>query len=300
MFRLSPDLQTLLEGTELGEFRISDVPWPFDSFVVLLAQPIPTLTPGEFTDAILVSRGTAVLTPDSPLVTVELLPQGFGTREYLPDRVVLEMEDAFRDKRKERLKKLLDRWGKAAEPYLRPIFHLNSMSGEYVKTSAAKLAENALVGHPNWMKNLNQNIASYPHWDGAVRIIAGLSLYLKSLPTKKHKESDRLQRSTIQADWQSVVNGADVCAVSSAHELSGEEHENLKLAIQDEQLALDAEAKGQTYEVRAHYRRGHWRRAPGTANNPEAPKVIHVRPTLVRRDRLPDGTAPRGSETRLK
>lgn len=51
------------------------------------------------------------------------------------------------------------------------------------------------------------------------------------------------------------------------------------------------------HELCAHFRRGHWRRPPGQGDDPTASKTVWVRPTLVRRDRLPEGALPGGSES---
>jgi len=67
--------------------------------------------------------------------------------------------------------------------------------------------------------------------------------------------------------------------------------------------AIDAEDlnKVRLWEVKPHWRRGHWRRKPGWQAYVEAgqkPPLTFVRPTLVRRDRLADG--PEGSNAEYK
>jgi hypothetical protein len=41
------------------------------------------------------------------------------------------------------------------------------------------------------------------------------------------------------------------------------------------------------FELSCPFREGHWRRPPGKGDDPTAPRTVHVRPCIVRRDRLP-------------
>jgi hypothetical protein len=298
MFRLTDDLQLLLEGTDLGDFRVSDIPWPFDSFVVLLARPIETMC-NAWVDAILVSRGNQLLHPSQPYVEIQLLPTVLDQREYLPQYAIRDMEDALAKKRVSRLRKLFDRWSPAADPLLRTIFPISPSLDIGVSRSALSMAK---ISAPLAEDCLDPHIEHYPHWDLALRIVAGLALHLTTISGHSRHAPTWTRPDTHTLDFQAVVSDALVCEVSSTHILSANERQNLREAIDDERSVAIGKTTSDcaSREVRAHYRRGYWRRAPGSGNDPNAPKCIHVRPTLVRSDRLPQGAAPQGAESRFK
>lgn len=289
-FRMSGDLQLLLEATDLGDFSLSEIPWPFGSFAIVLENPIDC-SGGVLADVILVTTCYKVLNGASSLVQIHLLPQAMDEREFLPTHAIRDLEDAVMHRRGPRFSKLMDRWGNAAHSLLRTIFSIDMRSDAPVTGSAFNAAMGAWG--PRAVHNLNPDITSYPHWDAAVRLVAGLCFYLKSLPAQSGHVSTWTRPASATTDWQAVINTAQVCSLSSAHTLTAEEHQDLRDAV-------DEERRGSTYQVRAHFRRGHWRRAPGKGDDPNSPRVVHVRPTLVRRDRLPEGAAPGGTETRIK
>ena len=94
-----------------------------------------------------------------------------------------------------------------------------------------------------------------------------------------------------QQDLSLVTREAEVCTISSCHKLTAKERAALGIDMKVGSVG--------GHEVRAHFRRGHWRRLPGYGDQPDAPKLVWVRPTLVRRDRLPRGALPGGAETIL-
>ncbi len=140
---------------------------------------------------------------------------------------------------------------------------------------------------------INENITEkYPEMRIALRLAVGLSLYLKSLPRSSSHVSKwhpiRLPRTM---STQSITAEAEVCDVTSIYKFTA-----------DEQRTLDAIKKGNRphgFEIRTHFREGHWRRAPGTGSDPTAPKTVHVRPTLVRRDLLSEGELPSGAVKKM-
>lgn len=290
VFRMSSDLQLLLEATDLGDFSFSEIPWPFDSFVLLLETPIACLN-GTHVDAILVTTCYKILDSKSTMVQIHLLPQEIDKREFLPTHAVHDFEDALKKGRSQRMKKLIDRWSHTAAPFMRTFFSLDKRADASVAGSAFNTMKES-VGTKAGQSNLDANIEQYPHWDAAVRVVAGLCLYLKSLPARNNQAGDWIKPPSVP-DWKAIINASEVCSVTSVHTLTAEEQQDLRGAVNEER-------SGPKHQVRAHYRRGHWRRAPGYGGDQNSPRVIHVRPTLVRRDRLPEGAAPGGSESRIK
>jgi hypothetical protein len=127
-------------------------------------------------------------------------------------------------------------------------------------------------------------------------LVSAFIAYLSTLPpgspylsdwTAKSKSYLRNKRGA--RDPRSITDGARICTVSSSYVLS-----------QAEQAVIGRREQTGTYQVRPHFRRGHFRRRPGHGHDPAAPRVVWVRPTLVRADRLPPGGIPGGTEAVLK
>lgn len=124
------------------------------------------------------------------------------------------------------------------------------------------------------------------HFEIAARIVAGLCLYLTTLPTRTSHRSEWRPADSLakRPDPRAITTGAEVCLVSSVYELTAQERE-----------VIERVGPRGYYELCCHFRRGTWRRKPGFGQDPTAPKVVHVRPTIVRKDRLPEGAVPGGS-----
>ncbi|MBI5654118.1 hypothetical protein HZC53_00470 [Candidatus Uhrbacteria bacterium] len=122
------------------------------------------------------------------------------------------------------------------------------------------------------------------------RLVAGLCLYLNSLPSGAPQISPvrGLSRSQRHQDAKAVTNDAEICTVSSIYRLTPEEHKLLE---------EHKRSKHGTFELCAHFRRGHWRRPPGKGDDPTADWSVWVRPHMVRRDRLAPGELPGGTQT---
>lgn len=126
-----------------------------------------------------------------------------------------------------------------------------------------------------------------------IRILFGLCAYMStftadngSIPEVVQKTSYTKKVYAGAKDGPALVTSAEVLKVQSVIRLSTEEREIIR-----DQLS----GRG-GWEVKAHFREGYWRRPKGEGHNPDASKTVWVRPTLVRRDRLPDNTLPLGAE----
>ena len=129
----------------------------------------------------------------------------------------------------------------------------------------------------------------------AWRIVYGLCLYLTSLPKNSvnmgtWEPVQKQNRPSATPDLSAITDESLICSVSSIRKLSHEDRELL--------FNQHSGHKG-GYEVRAHFRMGHWRRPPRTAQDSEQQKTVWVQPTLVRRDRLPEGAIPHGTQLNL-
>lgn len=122
------------------------------------------------------------------------------------------------------------------------------------------------------------------------QLIAGFCFYLQTLPSgSPHRSAWTGVRNPGESDPKAITNGADICLITSSVTLTAEERRT-----------FDGEGQPTGRALSAHSRRGHFRRAAGTGNDPNAPKVILVRPTMVRRDRLQPGELVGGAHVKVK
>jgi hypothetical protein len=117
------------------------------------------------------------------------------------------------------------------------------------------------------------------------RLLVGFILYLSMLPPGSPHRSDwEKPANPGKPDPRSITDGAEICTVASIHRLTPEEQERFL-----------SESVTTGREVSAHFRRGHFRKAPGTGHDPDAPRIVMVKPTIVRRDRLRPGEVVGGA-----
>ena len=284
VFHLTEELLTLLSLTSLDGIRWSEVNWPFDSFLVTLDQPLIDENGTHF-DTILLYRFEVA---EGWAVGVQLYSSNL--EGYRP----LTFDD------RERINKLHARgltgplgkwsgriaaWFKATGPIpfsisiplppgLQDCFVTDSYRAIYDK-----------LGHS--YTGLQEDGSSNETIDAALRIAVGLCLYLATLHSESGEQQsswEGVPREESKKDPRAVTREAKVCWVSSKYRLSQEESDVVE------------SFRGRAHvSMCAHWRRGHWRRSPGQGDNPDAPKHVWVRPTLVRKDRLKPGELPGGS-----
>jgi hypothetical protein len=127
--------------------------------------------------------------------------------------------------------------------------------------------------------------------DQGFRLIAAFCLYLLSLPPGDPNRSEWTKPPKQgKPDPRAITNDALICNVTSTFTLSAEERT----------VFLDPGPRRHGPELSTHFRRGHFRRRPGEGNDPAAPKMILVKPALVRGDRLREGELPAGALTNAK
>lgn len=117
------------------------------------------------------------------------------------------------------------------------------------------------------------------------RIVFGLLLYLQSRPAE-----ELMPKGWVKSVFERTIGRnnlirlpSEVCEVRSIYQLSDIERKAIKPLL-----------RGIHTELGVHYREGHWRRPPGKGQDPNYPKTVWVRPTIVRSDKLADGGLPGG------
>lgn len=283
VFEISHELQILLSLTSLQDVKWSEIRWPFESFVVALAEPL--YQSDQDFDTILVSRDPRGPGKDGVVLSIRLisnkLEQFHPLSQFEKSQLLSQYKNGKHDKVSDKVMRTLNR--------------------EILGTSRATALPLDKIGECRVTESYDQLLTKAGFGqleaegnDHAIRIVLGLCLYLYSLPSQSSHRSDwqtvqSKQKSQLSGrDSRAISDGANVCSVSSTFKLTREEKE------------LVQRLRGRAIsELSAHFRRGHWRRPPGQGQNPEALKTVWVRPTLVLKDKLKEGEVPGGAITQL-
>ena len=126
-----------------------------------------------------------------------------------------------------------------------------------------------------------------------LRLVVGFLLYLQTLTPQNviRLKWEKVEPKSRAASFHTVLSHeAQVCAVTGKHLITSHDMQETKVSVE-----------GQSgRELSPHFRRGYWRRSAGHGNDPEAPKIIMVAPTIVRKDRLQPGEMPGGAVSHVK
>ncbi|MDF1496430.1 MAG: hypothetical protein P1P90_00025 [Patescibacteria group bacterium] len=288
VFALDRTLQDLLACTSLEHMCWGDVSWPFESFVVELANPLEVS--GELYDAIIVSRSRAEMNRQrSEFLLFTILSRKF--RSVRPIQVK-DRKLFARDLKRKDIDTYLKRMGSASAFLQKIPFKGFTLRVPDIRHESVSTMVKSLLDKQN-LPGYSAEHASDTLYDTAAHIVIGLCLYLTTLTPKDRERVVQRdpppQRKGIP-DSKAIFLESDVMHVKSIHMISNEE----------QKLFREVATKGEQADIRAHFRRGHWRRAPGSGNDPDAPKIVHVRPCLVRKDRLLAGMIPGGATSKVQ
>lgn len=286
VYHLDRDLQALLMATSLESLVWDDVQAPFESFGISLEEPLKSLD-GSTYDFLLVS----------PLDELDFV----SSEDKILPWCLFEFQSRFAHWKPTTLRKALEsrvRMGKYFEAA-----QLASKKGLLKRN--LKFLRGSIVSrsHPTSIEDLLTELARDSEKDRwgqtghlSWRLVIGLCMYLNMLPPESPRigawtPSPKLSGRMKSLDTAAITDESQVCTVSSVRTLSREESDTLLRRVTGRATAI---------EMRAHFRTGHWRRPPGTAHNLEQKKTVWVQPTIVRRDRLPEGGAPGGGQIDLE
>lgn len=273
VFKVTQDLQLLLDATSIEGVTWGDIRLPFESFLIEFAIPFEDnegkLMHYALIDSIEDEAG------ESKIISLLILHDSLLNYEAISlkerstiaklirqrnwPKLILMVEHIYR-----RLQKL-KMWG-------------SSLVTKLLSTNTP--IEDSLV----------EDEESLP-WDfAALRVIVGMCLYLRTLPSSTPQVSAwQALPKTPSVRSSSVSNGASVCSVDSSFKLTAEE----KVAF-----ANPENKPTPTFgEKCCHFRRGTWCRPSSSDINAE--KTIWRRPTIVRKDKLAPGELPKGAESIL-
>ena len=284
IFRIDRQLQSLLQMTSLDKVTWGDIlPLPFASFAIELAIPYTDHIGRQFSFLLL----RTVEGVDCPPLQLQFFGTAGDGSVYKP----------LTTKERADVKALVDqRMGHQAGKEVVKFGHrvyghtgftlieFEPLGFDELIIDTADRLNNAGSHTDQWTPQ------SHQEWNVMFRAIAGLVLYLKTLPAGSPHISPPTKpfRSGL-LDRKVITNRWEVCNVTSVIPLTREER--IFYGIEGNQ----EEQRQAKYELSCHFREGHWRRPPGRGDDPTAPRTVHVRPCIVRRDRLPkDGGLPAG------
>lgn len=300
VFHVTAEVSELLRRTSVEGLKWKEIHFPFDSFAMTLEKPLVDDVGRVFTGI----HFTMCLWRGKKTFLRRLWPRELEAYQALSAVQRQRLKDLLETNPKKlsdevfRLNKLVARIPSMLAAYIveevddatieetATDLRVAPMRGNCLRTAAdgtrEVIYEDLDEGHileKSFMLNVD-------------RLAIGLAMYLQTLPSRSPHQSEwRPTPRMSLVDGKAITDEAQICTVSCSHRLTREER--VYLGIEGERQERTA------CELRAHFRRGHWRRPPGYGHLPEAPKIVWVRPTLVRRDRVAPGSLPGGSETQL-
>lgn len=291
-YRLSREVGAILRHTSIGDVTWNDLEPPFPCFVIELDEPWVDPDSGPQ------KRAYQTLVATRFFTTTQAGPRPYWELRFVDAR--LGNYQPVTRLQRERLDTMVRRqqWRDVKSECAARLRPLDNVAGvilgldgadldEPVVQTAARIAEiRRTSGRPELYPGSERCL------EQMVRIFVGLVLYLRSLPAgSPHLRSARGPRISTP-DRAVITDGSEIFTVQSVWDLSP-----------DERVALGLQgtaAERAAFAMAWHFREAHWRRPPGHGRNPAAERSVHVRWTMVRRDRMPqDEGLPRSGEERV-
>lgn len=270
VFQVQEDLQALLRVTSFHKDLLAgDIHLPFPAFLMTLARPIRhVLEDGgtELYDSIFAFTIPQEIVGNADARILGLFMFSTGKSEY---RGVGTFD-------RDAMRKALHRgdYQKVIKKLMGPQQRVDAFSRSDWFTFVRLDNLRELLGNEKKLESEGGGAGIE-----CLRLVLGLACYLRMLPSgSMHQSAWKKPPKSDRPDPRAITNAAEVCMVTSMHALTFEERER-----------FFSESMSTGREASAHFRRGHWRRPPGSGNDPEAEKIILVRPTMVRQDRLKPG-----------
>lgn len=294
VFHVTEELMLRFAAADYSNYCWSDLLWPFDSFAISFDGMLGNLRPDctEYGNFMLITS-MRTLCPDYPYgepegFEIALFVDGQGPRTQFSGKLELGADYL---RRPETLLAAKDHLWLDENVQKRRWSYLERHAGEIADSFHSRCDLNGLppgydIPTP-FRKDERINSAS-----PIKKVIAGLCLYLEALPPGVGETSWGTPTS-IKAPRgvrKIITEETKVCEVMDFHTISPE-----TMTLFPETLR-----KGPAYTVTPHWRRAHYRRAPGQGKNPDAPRTIQVKSALVHKDQLPEGAVPGGAISTIR
>lgn len=287
VFTISDDLRVMLQATSFESAKWSEIPWPFDSFILMFEKPID-LDDGRSIRGVLRAKIKVEDQPVDKVHFIVLLPAALEDYPGSTDKQCAQLIRMYQRNDAAGVREWSQR--QAARQRNELTAPVTMMYDENARLSLHTPAQwYRRPGSGPMKQEANAKITEIN------RLVAAFSLYLSTLAvgTPEHKEHVRpglIPPAIARSDPRLVSLKSNVCRVTSSFKLTAAEME----AVED---AMERERTG---EVVPHWRRGHFRRPPGLGTNPEAKRTVWVQPCFVNRRHLPDGVLPGGALVRVE
>lgn len=270
IYYLPDDLTLQLQATSLKGLTLRDIKLPFSSFCIALESPLVN-EKGKELDFFLIAN------PFSESHALFGFARSLSKWKHIDPVLRSKIDESVRKGNLRRFTQLIPRnfgWMESVSSH----WDAFAETGDPVPDEALD-------------ENLEYALRNQSAEDWMVRfarVLFGLCVYLqtftKTYPGLVEPVPPMKKIYAGCGDGPALMSAADVCKVQSV----------VKLTLEEKDIIRDQLSGRGGWEVRAHFREGFWRRPPGEGQNPLAEKTIWVRPTLVRRDRLPENTLPLG------
>lgn len=300
VFFIEEDLQMLLMETSLGNITWADLKFPFDSFVVNLGTPM-LICGGRKSSSVMITRYS----------------EGYDNKDaielrFFDDELKLAftpyekeiIEEYLKNKNTSKISLLADKIEKA-------IFGLKTEESAStavlliapniretrITTSLADLFRISGVDEASGGNHKAECVDKHiSFFNKSLHIVLGFCLYLQTIPNLNSKKNEKVGNDNLE--WidlpkksklgnNAITDISKICSVGNKHLLKENECEKRTISEIKKNHVSGSEKS-------PHFRRGTWCRKKGTGNNPEAPRIIWRRPTMVRPDKLQQNSLPVG------
>lgn len=294
VFQLSPDLQTLLSTISLERVTWDIINFPLSSFIVTFPEPLDDGLGWQsdcafFADVTELIKKHRNVEHGKKVLHFSLFSTDLGKIKPISSNSRKKMRKAI-------MRENYRKFGMLAKKY----FKEENINTEGTRTGFIEISqgkgENVLETFERQMATMDT--AENGHQKASVVIQAlhqmvAFCLYLDSLKSPERKsfiEKIESPSKKKQAESSKVIaDVSEIFIVECEHSFSDKER-----------LIIDEIRKTRRTENKCvHWRRGYCRRLPGKGGDPNAPKIVIVKPALVNAKLLKPDTLPVGSKSIL-
>ncbi len=291
---LSKDIQLLLSATSLEGFTWQDIKLPFESFVVVLANPIVGLEDKKY-DCILVNR-MLLRDSDDYSLNFTLFPSDFDKYKSLNKAKIARSVKRGRAKKGKIHKKRLHLAGGIVDGFsfqFKGNFNISlSDTVESVSKPSVSYEEDVFIPVKNRKIGCNSDedeYIAYSVYSKVFHLILNVCFHMAFIPPQQTIRHHVHNRKDIQPDpIDAITCPNEIFSIGSENDISDTAREAVSEIIKSRKSGNKC----------VHWRRGHWRRKWGSYGDENAPKTW-ISPCLVNRGKLPDGSLPMASKSNL-
>jgi hypothetical protein len=257
---------------------------PFNAFSILLEEPLKLDDEdGRIFDVILIHRyGTEKL----PCYALTLIPQTYATYIPIPIETRERIERLVRQQNAEGATRIM----KSAAKNLPPLYCTNVL--EAIPPEEVPEGTKSTKDASSLLDDLEQDTLQSDRPDTlilmtALRLALGLGHYILNFPQSQSGDGTHASPSASRLPLRVITKGAHVCTIEGTFKLTREERSVLRDYASGREISSP------------FFREGYYSRPIGLGSDPTAKRTVWHRPTIVRRDLLPEGTLPQGKEAIL-